>query len=260
MAQRIETSIITSLSELREIEKQRIADEQAAVERARTAEIEAKRAAEQAERDADEARKRAEREEIIKIQLAQAEYERQARLRVQAAEAAERARLQAELDAQRVQAELELRREEVARKRPTWMLAVTGVAFVAALGLGAFAVERSRETERAEQAARVAELQKEQAKRDAEEAQRGLDKLKEESAEIDARIAKAEKAIIDAQNDADRKSLLAQIEADKKAKREADRQAYDLEQKRIAAERKRGFDASKCLHGTLDCLETPKRK
>ncbi|HSD89195.1 MAG TPA: hypothetical protein VLB44_16820 [Kofleriaceae bacterium] len=256
MAQRIETSIITSLSELREIEKQRIADEQAAVERARTAEIEAKRAAEQAERDADEARKRAEREEIIKIQLAQAEYERQARLRVQAAEATERARLQAELDAQRMQAELELRREEVARKRPTWMIAVTGVAFVASVALGAFAIERSRETDRAEQAARVAELQKEQAKRDAEEAQRGLDKLKQDSAELDARISNAEKQLLEQQSEADRKKLLAQLAADKKAKQEADHQAWLIEQKRLINERRRGFDSSTCLHGTLDCIDS----
>src|SRR3954464_10397781 len=51
-------------------------------------------------------------------------------MRVESAEAAERQRQQAALEQQRLQQEMELRRAEVAKKRPTWMLAVTGIALV----------------------------------------------------------------------------------------------------------------------------------
>ena len=49
-------------------------------------------------------------------------------MRVESAEAAERARQQAALEQSRMQQEMDLRRAEVAKKRPTWMLVVTGLA------------------------------------------------------------------------------------------------------------------------------------
>jgi len=252
---------MTSLSELRDIEKQRIADEKNAAERARQAEIDAKRAAEQAKLDAEEARKRAEREEIIKIQLAQAEYERQARLRVEAAEAAERARLQAELDAARAAAEMELRREEVARKRPTWMVAVTGIAFVAAIGLGVFAYNRAQDTAKAEEAARKAQLLKDQAIADSKEAQEGLDRLKVESDARAARVAELQKELQGKIDKAKAAEIQAKLDAEAKAEKDAQYQRWLLEQKRLKDERDGGFDASKCLHGTLDCIDgKPKKK
>jgi anti-anti-sigma regulatory factor len=257
--ERIETSIMASLSELRDIEKQRIADEREAVERARQAAIDAKRAEEQSRVDAEEARKRAEREEIIKIQLAQAEREKQARLRVEAAEAAERMRLQAELDAQRMAAEMELRREEVARKRPTWMLAVTGVAFVAAIALAAFSYKRSQETNASERAAKVAEQKRLQAEAIAREAQEGLDKLKTESDERAKRVAALEVELqgkIDAARAEEIKKKLAD---EKKAQQAADHQAWLLEQKRIKDERNIKIDVSGCV-GQVVCKDTGKKK
>src|SRR5262249_35614528 len=135
-AMRIESSILASLSELRAIEQERIADERAAVERARAAEVEAKRVAEQARLDAEQARIRAEREQRMRIEQARLDAEREARMKVMAAEAAERARLETALEHQRVAEELELRRAEIAKKRPTWMLVVTGVALVATIAFG----------------------------------------------------------------------------------------------------------------------------
>src|SRR5690606_8448283 len=70
---RVESSIMTSLSELRAIEQQRIADERAARERQRLAEIEARRVAEQARIAAEQARLRAEREERLRIEEARIE-------------------------------------------------------------------------------------------------------------------------------------------------------------------------------------------
>jgi anti-anti-sigma regulatory factor len=259
MRDRIENSIMTSLSELRDIEKQRIADERNAAERARAAEIEAMRAAEQAKIDAEEARKRAEREEIIKIQLAQAEYEKQARLRVEAAEAAERARLQAELEAQRTAAEMELRREEVARKRPTWMVAVTGVAFVAAVGLGAFAYKRAQETARAEELARVAELKKQQAIEDSREAQRGLDKLKIEGEQRAERVAQLEKELQGKIDAAQAEAIKKKLADERKAQKEADHRAWLLEQKRLHEIRVETIDVNGCV-GQAVCRDTGKSK
>lgn len=252
---RVENSLLMSLNELRDIEKQRVADERAAEERKRQAAIDAARAAEQAKLDAEEARKRAEREEIMRIQLAQVELERQARMRLEAAEAAERARLQAELDAQRAAAEIELRREEVARKRPTWMLVVTGVAFVAAVGLGIFAYGRARDTARAEERTRAAQLQQEQAKRDAEESQRGLDKLQADSDARKQRMDELEKQLqgkIDAAKAAEIQKKLEKEHADQVA---ADKRAEELRKKKEWEIRHAKIDVSNCV-GQAVCKET----
>lgn len=252
---RIETSIITSLSELREIEKQRIADEKAAVEREHNAAIEAKRAAERAKLDEDEARKRAEREEIIKIQLAQAEAERQVRLRVQAEEAAERTRLQAQLDEQRMREELELRRAEVAKKRPTWMIVVTALAFVAACALTWFAVERSRERDRAEAMREVAMQARRQAETEKADMAKKLDELKVAMDDQDKRLTKATNALIAAQNQADIDEARAEIVAANKAKAIAKQRASELEQERLRKERGQVIDVSKCTGTALGCMK-----
>ena len=252
---RVENSIITSLSELREIEKERIADEKAAVERERAAAIEAKRAAEQAIIDADESRKRAEREEIMKIQLAQAERERQARLRVQAEEAAERARLQAQLDEQRMHGELEIRRIEVAKKRPTWMVVVTALAFAAACGLTWFAVERSRAKAIADQKKTVAELAAKQAQEEQAAMGKKLDELKLAIDEQDKLLTKATQSLIAAQSKADIAKAKADIDAANKAKSIAKQKAWDLEQERLRKERLKPVDVHECTGTAVGCLK-----
>lgn len=252
---RIETSIITSLSELREIEKQRIADEKAAAERERNAAIEAKRAAEQAKLDEEEARKRAEREEIIKIQLAQAEAERQVRLRVQAEEAAERARLHAQLEEQRMREELELRRVEVAKKRPTWMIAVTAMAFAAACGLTWFAVERSREKTAADERRNHALLEAKQAQEEQAAMAKKLDELKLAIDEQDKLLTKAQQSLIAAQTKADIAKAKADIDAANKAKALAKQKAWELEQERIRRERLKPVDVRGCTDTAVGCLK-----
>jgi anti-anti-sigma regulatory factor len=180
-------------------------------------------------------------------------------LRVEAAEAAERARLQAELDAQRMAAEMELRREEVARKRPTWMLAVTGVAFVAAVGLGVFSYKRAQETSASERAAKIAEQKRLDAEAAAREAQEGLDKLRAESEERAKRVAALEVELqgkIDAARAEEIKKKLAD---ERKAQQEADHQAWLLEQKRIKDERNRPVDVTNCV-GQAVCKDTGKKK
>ena len=69
---------------------------------------------------------RAERDELRRIEDAKIAAEREAWLRVEAASAAERARHAIALEEHRIAQELELRRAEVAKTRPTWMLRCHG--------------------------------------------------------------------------------------------------------------------------------------
>jgi hypothetical protein len=252
---RVESSIITSLSELREIEKERLADEKAAVEREHRAAIEAKRAAEQAKLDEENARKRAEREEIIKIQLAQAEAEKQIRLRVQAEEAAERARLQAHLDEVRMREELELRRVEVAKKRPTWMIVVTAVAFAAACGLTWFAVQRAREKAIADDKSAAAELVAKQAADEQAKMVKQLDELRLAIDDQDKLLAKAQQSLIAAQSKADIAQAKADIDAANKAKALAKQKAWEIEQARLKRERGQVIDVRGCTDTAVGCLK-----
>src|SRR6185312_14933614 len=145
-----ENSVLFSLRELRQIEESRVQEEEHAVRSAEEARIRAKEEAERKVRDAEEAKIREERDHQRSIEEARVAAEREARMRVEAGEAAERQRNQAALEQQRLQQEMELRRAEVAKKRPTWMLAVTGFAIVAAIGLIFFAIQRKQAADEAD--------------------------------------------------------------------------------------------------------------
>lgn len=258
---RIESSIITSLSELRAIEQQRIADERAAVERERAAQIEAKRAAEQARTDAAEAKLRAEREERMRIEQTRLEAERQARMKVEAVEAAERARLQAQLEQQRMAEEMELRRAEIAKKRPRWMVLVTGLALIATAGLGWYAVDRNQQAQIADEKARQAAVQEEQAKEEARHTQEELNRLAKEMAVLDAQVDKAEQSLIAAKTKADREAAAAAIAEANRQRAEIKRQEDEAQRKRDAYDRAHSgeFDKS-CFHDALGCIDGNKKK
>jgi hypothetical protein len=260
---RIESSIMTSLSELRAIEQQRIADERHAFERERAAELEARRAAEQARIDAEERRVREEREAMMRIEQARVDAEREARLRVEAAEAAERARLQAVLDQQRMQDETELRRAEIAKKRPTWMLAVTALALVATVGFGWYAVGEAQDRDRAEQQRIAAENARREAQEHLQEARAELDRLAVQMQEQDAQIEKAMKALLVAQNQADRDRVAAEIRQANQRKADIRRQQAAAEAAAAKAERDAGVDVTKCLGagaGSICGVDEPKKK
>src|SRR4051812_45573044 len=83
-SERREGSIVQSLSELRDIERQRIADERAAIQRAEAARIAAREAAERQVREEEEARVTAEREARLAAEHARLEGEREERRRIDA--------------------------------------------------------------------------------------------------------------------------------------------------------------------------------
>src|SRR3569623_2123660 len=235
-----EASVMTSLHELRVIEQQRIADERAARERAREAEEASVMAASAARLAQIAARDLAERDERLRIEEARVAAEREARLRVEAHEASERARLAAHLEQERMAQEMELRRADIAKRRPRWMIAVTLMALAGGVGFAALAVDRMHEADAAKQ-----EMQEAVAKLDA--MQKTLD-------DLDAKVSEAQHAVAGASNALELKhaqQLLA--EANRKAA-EARAYQHELELARDKAKRKAGFDASKCT-GPLGCID-----
>ena len=259
---RIESSIITSLSELRAIEQERIADERNAFERERAAVIEAKRAAEQAKLDAEQRSIREERDALMRIEQARLDAEREARMRVEAAQAAEHARLQAALDQQRMQEENELRRAEIAKKRPTWMLAVTGMALVATIGLGWYAVDRSKATNEAERAKQVAIARSRDAAEAARQAREELGRLGKQMDEQDALLAQAQKRLLDAQTQADRDRIAEDIRRGNEQKAKIRAQQAAAQAAAEAADRAGGAHFDHCLSasaGAIDCLDDAKK-
>ncbi|MDX2090632.1 MAG: hypothetical protein SFX73_22425 [Kofleriaceae bacterium] len=191
MQARFEGSLMSSLAELRAIEEERIAQERAAVIAAAEAK---RRAAEEAEakRIADEAaRVAAEREAAIAIERAREAAEREARMRVEATEATERARLVAALEQERLAGELELRRAEVAKKRPTWMVALTVTAVLATGGFAWFAIGRMNASEAAVASKAAADLTRDRALQDREKARLALESAQTELAGLGGKIDRA---------------------------------------------------------------------
>ena len=249
---------MTSLDELRAIQHQRIADEKASFERERQADADARRAAEQARVAAEEAKLRDEREAALRIEQARVAAEREVRLRVEAAEAAERARLQLQLEEQRRADEIDLRRAEVAKKRPTWMLAVTGLAVCAGLALTWFAVERAHDAEIAQTATERAQKERELAMAELQQSRDELVKIQGNLEQIEGALAAAQKAVIDAQTYADRKhaALVAQDVARKEHDMRVQIELAHQHQEDII--RRNGLDMAKCAGTAIGCLPANK--
>lgn len=218
---------MTSLAELRAIEQERVAAERAAV----VAEADARRRAiEDAEariKAEAEAKVAAERAEAIRIAKEREDAERAARMQVEAVEAAERARLQAALEQERMAQEIDLRKAEVAKKRPTWMVAVTIGAVLAAGALTWFGFDRYRQAQEAQVSEEAAKREKLVAEKEAEEARQQLEQLQGELADLDKKVGHAIDQVVAAttaaERDAARKNLerLRKQEAELQAKRDA---------------------------------------
>lgn len=249
---RQQNSIITSLSELRDIENQRIAEDRAAIQRAEAARLAERAAAEQRVRDEEQARAQAAHDAQLALERARLEAEREARLRIDAAAAAELARQQVALEQTRMEEELQLRRAALAKTRPTWMVAVTCVATLAAGVLVWFALSSRNSTEDAREKARHAEIEKERAKDAAREAQAGLARVGQDLERNGVAIARALKQMEIAENQAASEKAAADLRRE-----EAKRKAILAEQQRLAHEewlrkRREGIDVSAdCKNGVF---------
>lgn len=229
-----EHSVLSSLSELRAIEEERIADERAA-ELARRAAIEAAEHARQAAIEEAAAKKaREEHEARLAIENARFAAEREARMKIEAAEAQERARQQAILAEQRLAQEMELRRAEVAKKRPTWMVAVTVVATLAAFVLVYVAIDRTRAQEQAETEKKIAVDKQRDMKRQLEELQATVAGIEGELSALDTLTDKLVKQLAEADTQAkiaEAQKELARVNEKKRQLRENKRKADELKRK-----------------------------
>lgn len=249
-----ENSVLFSLRELRQIEETRVQEEEHAVRTAEQARVAASQEAERKRREAEEARVRAEREELLRIETARENAEREARMRVESAEAMERQRSQAALEQQRLQQEMELRRAELAKKRPTWMVAVTGAAVVAAIGLIVFAWWSHTQSVNAAAREQKAQQEKAEFERVAQDASEKVNQLLHDIKEQDGRLGSAEQALRTAQTDADRRAAQANLDKLRQQKFEMEKRIQEAKNAASKAERARGVHLSK------ECLENPLAK
>ncbi len=248
-------SVVASLAELRMIEEQRIADERTAIRTREQQRLEAIAAAAQAAQEAEAAQVRAQHEARLALETARIQAEREARMRVEAAAAAEHARQFAMLTAEREAREHELRRAEVAQKRPTWMVVVTGAAVVLAGVLVWFALDKASASAESERARSLAEQDRLAAIDAQKAAELEMEGFRQELALLDVRVAEAKQMLATAQTAADRKAAQAELakqEAALRKKREAEQGRIEAERKRKRGER---IDLSNCDSGSLDCLK-----
>jgi hypothetical protein len=185
VAREKEHSVLASLSELRAIEEERVRDERDALRAAELARIAATEADARAREEAIAKKARDEHEAKLAIENARFVAEREARMKIEAAEAQERARQAAMLAEARLAQEMELRRAEVARKRPTWMLVVTAIASVAAFVLIYVAIERTRAQEQAETERKIAVQKQVEMRTQLDQLQTTVAGIQTELAELD---------------------------------------------------------------------------
>ncbi len=195
---------MSSLAELRALEEERVAAERAAMTAAddtRRRDIEL---AEQRKVEVEARRLQADRDAMLALEYARANAEREIRLGAELAEVAGRNRHQATLDENRLAQEMELRRAEVARKRPTWMVAVTAIALLAGVGSSAFALERQRAMNDAISAKGISERDRQAAREEARATQRDLKEVQAALADLERKLAEA---LVDVKNAQEAKDL-----------------------------------------------------
>jgi colicin import membrane protein len=249
-----ENSVLFSLRELRQIEESRVKEEEHAVRSAQEARQAAAQEAERKRREAEDAKVRAERDEVLRIEQAREGAEREARMRVESAEAMERQRVQAALEQQRLQHEMELRRAEVAKKRPTWMLAVTGAALVLTALLVIFVVRAIGQKQEAEEVAVQAKQIADKAVKDAQAAQDRVAQLDREFQDLNKGLNDAQSAVSAAKTVADRESAQNRLNELRNQKLEMERRIQKAKDDAATAERRKGVHLSK------ECLENPLAK
>jgi len=247
-----ENSVLFSLRELRQIEENRVQEEEHAVRSAEEARVAAKQAEERRIREAEEARIRQERDEQLAIETARANAEREARMRVEAHEAAERLKHQAALEQERLVQEMSIRREEARKKRPTWMLAVTGFALVATI-IGVYiAIQRTGDADEKTKEAAAADVRATNAEKAAKEATEKVARLEGDLADLNKRMDGAVDALRLARDEDARARADAQLQKLRQEKVDMERRIYEAKQAAAKAERAKGLKISdECKNNPL---------
>jgi hypothetical protein len=182
-----ENSVLVSLRELRTIEDTRVRSEE---EQRLQARADERRRIEEERRRVEAERERREHEERQRLE----ELERQRReeaLRLQEAEQRARIQAQAALEQQRLAQEMELRRHEISKKRPTWLLAVVGVLVVLGGGLGVWGYQTYQAGQQARDHARLASQQLEEQRQQLLALAAEIETLNQQIGDAETRLAKA---------------------------------------------------------------------
>jgi hypothetical protein len=249
-----ENSVLFSLRELRQIEENRVQEEEEAVRRDREAKLRAEQDEARRIREAEDARIKSERDEQVRIENARESAEREARMHVEAHEAAERQKHQAALEQERLQHEMAIRREEARKKRPTWMLAVTAIALIGAIGFIYWGIQSKNQSEADEKRAAAAEEESKKATIAARDAREKLESVQKSLDELDGKVAKA---VSDVANAKDRADILAA------QNRLAELQKEQYEMRKRVAEAKDAAaraERAKGLHISEECKANPLAK
>jgi hypothetical protein len=248
---RYEGSVLSSLEELKKIEADRIAEENAAVARAVEARRVAHEAALERARAEAEAKVRAEHEAKLAAEAARVAAERDARLRLEAADAAERARTAVELESARIAAEAAIAREEASKKRPRWMIALTLGSLAAAGVAVALAVGALRTTDEANSQTEAHNATSKSA------AEQKLDKtpltaFQGTLDEVGARIGATMEALKQSLAESEKKAKADKERRDRQAAADAEQARRDREYQQWLKERRDGAKIDqKCLNNAV---------
>lgn len=212
-----ESSVLFSLRELRSIEETRVREEEDAAKAAEEARIRARMDEERRGREVEEAKIRAQEDAARRDREMADQRAREDAVRVQEAEARARAEQNAQLEAQRLQHEMELRRREVEKKRPTWLLITVGAAVVAAVVAVVLMVRSNTASDEADRRARASEaakleanVKREKAEAEQRELARQLTELNTTVEALNKEMADADNALAAASTKADRDRVAAQ--------------------------------------------------
>ncbi len=249
-----ENSVLFSLRELRQIEESRVQEEVNAQRSAEEARVRAIQDDERTRRDAEEARVRAIHDEEQRQRDTIEARAREERIRVQEAETQARIRAQAELEQQRMHNEMQIKMQEVAKTRPTWLLAIAGILTVSVIGLGIFFYKRHQEATAAEARNKELALQQEESRREIVALTEDFAKLQTELSTLENELTAANNALNNAQTEADRKAARDRLAAAESRKVEAKAAIARKQSEMRDAERKRKVTLSDdCKNNPLGC-------
>jgi len=226
-----ENSVLFSLRELRSIEETRVKEEEDAEKAAEEARIRARMEDERRVREAEEAKQRAAEEAARREHETREQRLREDALRVQETEARARAEHQAQLEAHRLQQEMEIRRQEVQKKWPVWLVVAVGIFAVVTIGAVIFMVQSSNKADSEAKARQAAQIEQAKAEKLAKQKEQETAELKAQVdgliaalGELDNQMKESERQLASATSQADRDKVAA-------------RQAEIRRQQRVAQDR-----------------------
>ncbi|HEY1559022.1 MAG TPA: hypothetical protein VGF94_29575 [Kofleriaceae bacterium] len=149
---------------------------------------------------------------------------------------------------------MEIRRAEVAKKRPTWMLVVTGLAVLGIVVAGVVTVQKMNQSAVDTEARKKAEAEADQAVKDAKAAQEQVSKAQKDLEDLQGRLDKAISDVASAQDAVALREAQARLSELNKEKAEMNTRLAAAKAAAEKAERVKG------VHLSQECLNNPLAK